>query len=57
VDLICIDYFPDTGIDYDYAGSGFACTAPSLTTSATHRLLPRYQGRKLDPTDLIHSIN
>jgi hypothetical protein len=24
---------------------------------ATHRLLPRYQGRKLDNTDLIDSIN
>jgi hypothetical protein len=31
--------------------------APSLTTSATHRLLPRYQGRKLDSTDLIDSID
>jgi hypothetical protein len=30
---------------------------PSPTTSATHRLLPRYQGRKLDTTDLIDSID
>jgi len=31
--------------------------APSPTTPATHRLLPRYQGRKLDNTDLIDSID
>jgi hypothetical protein len=31
--------------------------APSLTTPATHRLLPCYQGRKLDNTDLIDSID
>jgi hypothetical protein len=31
--------------------------APSSTTPATHRLLPRYQGRKLDSTDLIDSID
>jgi hypothetical protein len=31
--------------------------APSSTTSTTHRLLPRYQGRKLDSTDLIDSID
>jgi hypothetical protein len=31
--------------------------APSPTTPATHRLLPRYQGRKLDSTDLIDSID
>jgi hypothetical protein len=31
--------------------------APSPTTPATHRLLPRYQGRKLDTTDLIDSID
>jgi hypothetical protein len=24
---ICIDYFPDTDINYDYAGSGSACTS------------------------------
>jgi hypothetical protein len=30
---------------------------PSSTTQATHRLLPRYQGRKLDSTDLIDSID
>jgi hypothetical protein len=29
--------------------------APSSTTPATHRLLPRYLGRKLDSTDLIDS--
>jgi hypothetical protein len=26
-DPIYIDYFPDTGVDYDYAGSGSACTS------------------------------
>jgi hypothetical protein len=31
--------------------------APSSTTPATHRLLPCYQGRKLDSTDLIDSID
>jgi hypothetical protein len=31
--------------------------APSSTTPATRRLLPRYQGRKLDNTDLIDSID
>jgi hypothetical protein len=31
--------------------------APSSTTLATHRLLPRYQGRKLDSADLIDSID
>jgi hypothetical protein len=31
--------------------------APSPNTSATHRLLPRYQGRKLNNTDLIDSID
>jgi hypothetical protein len=31
--------------------------APSPTTPVTRRLLPRYQGRKLDNTDLIDSIN
>jgi hypothetical protein len=31
--------------------------APSPTTPATRRLLPRYQGRKLDNTDLIDSID
>jgi hypothetical protein len=31
--------------------------APSLTTPTTHRLLPRYQGRKLNNTDLIDSID
>jgi hypothetical protein len=31
--------------------------APSSTTSASHRLLPRYQGRKLDSTYLIDSID
>jgi hypothetical protein len=31
--------------------------APSSTTLAAHRLLPRYQGRKLDSTDLIDSID
>jgi hypothetical protein len=31
--------------------------APLPTTPATHRLLPRYQGRKLDNTDLIDSID
>jgi hypothetical protein len=31
--------------------------APSSTTPATHRILPRYQGRKLDSTDLIDSID
>jgi hypothetical protein len=31
--------------------------APLPTTPITHRLLPRYQGRKLDNTDLIDSIN
>jgi hypothetical protein len=31
--------------------------APSPTTPATHRLLPCYQGRKLDTTDLIDSID
>jgi hypothetical protein len=31
--------------------------APSLTTPATHRLLPRYQGRKLNNIDLIDSID
>jgi hypothetical protein len=31
--------------------------APSPTTLATHRLLPRYQGRKLDTTDLIDPID
>jgi hypothetical protein len=36
-----------------------ASLAPALssTTSAPHRLLPRYQGRKLDSTDLIDSID
>jgi hypothetical protein len=31
--------------------------APSPTTPATHRLLPHYQGRKLDNTNLIDSID
>jgi hypothetical protein len=31
--------------------------APSPTTPATHRLLPRYQGRKLNNTNLIDSID
>jgi hypothetical protein len=31
--------------------------APSPTTPATYRLLPRYQRRKLDTTDLIDSID
>jgi hypothetical protein len=31
--------------------------APSQTMPTTHRLLPRYQGRKLDSTDLIDSID
>jgi hypothetical protein len=31
--------------------------APSSTTPATHQLLPCYQGRKLDSTDLIDSID
>jgi hypothetical protein len=31
--------------------------APSSTTLATHRLLPRYPGSKLDNTDLIDSID
>jgi hypothetical protein len=31
--------------------------APSSTTPTTHRLLPRYQERKLDTTDLIDSID
>jgi hypothetical protein len=31
--------------------------APSPTMPVTHRLLPRYQGRKLDNTDLINSID
>jgi hypothetical protein len=31
--------------------------APSPTTLATHGLLPRYLGRKLDNTDLIDSID
>jgi hypothetical protein len=31
--------------------------APSPTTPATRRFLPRYQGRKLDNTDLIDSID
>jgi hypothetical protein len=31
--------------------------APSSTTPATHQLLPRYQRRKLDSTDLIDSID
>jgi hypothetical protein len=31
--------------------------APSPTTPATHRLLPCYQGRKLDNTDMIDSID
>jgi hypothetical protein len=30
---------------------------PSSTTPATHRLLPRYQGRKLYSADLIDSID
>jgi hypothetical protein len=30
---------------------------PSSTTPAAHRLLPRYQGRTLDSTDLIDSID
>jgi hypothetical protein len=36
-----------------------ASLAPALssTTPAPHRLLPRYQGRKLDSTDLIDSID
>jgi hypothetical protein len=32
-------------------------SAPSSTTLATHRLLPRYQGKKLDSTNLIDSID
>jgi hypothetical protein len=31
--------------------------APSSTMPATHQLLPRYQRRKLDSTDLIDSID
>jgi hypothetical protein len=31
--------------------------APSSTMPATHRLLPRYQGRKLDSADLIDSLD
>jgi hypothetical protein len=31
--------------------------APSSTMPAAHRLLPRYQGRKLDSTDLIDQLS
>jgi hypothetical protein len=31
--------------------------SPSPITPVTHRLLPRYQGRKLDNTNLIDSID
>jgi hypothetical protein len=31
--------------------------APSSTTPVAHRLLPRYQGRKLDSANLIDSID
>jgi hypothetical protein len=36
---------------------GSPTLAPSPTTLATHRLLPCYQGRKLNTTDLIDSID
>jgi hypothetical protein len=37
--------------------SALLAPVPSSTTPAPHRLLPRYQGRKLDSTDLIDSID
>jgi hypothetical protein len=56
-DPICIDYFPDTGIDYNYAGSGSACTS-TITDHANNSSTPSsLPGRKLDNTDLIDSID
>jgi hypothetical protein len=40
---ICIDYFPDTGIYYDYAGSGSAYTSTVIdhaSNSSTPSSLP-----------------
>jgi hypothetical protein len=57
-DPICIDYFPDTGVDYDYAGSGFTCTSTSTDhagNSSTPSSLPGEETRQ-HRLDRLHQL-
>jgi hypothetical protein len=45
-DPICINYFPDTGIDYDYAGSNFACTSALIDYAGNSSTPPSLPGEE-----------